>query len=274
MRDFDSTHVKQQRAVDGAVDAFAIQPVSSNLRFEISNFKSCLRNLSAGPSLLIIASCLLTLTSLPACFAQDIPAPPVVEVPKPNEQFIPADQLDTVFDRDRRGVMMKRDEFKALLEKARANTATSQIPIPIITEQANLFITPGENQAAIRMELKVRQYADGWQLLKLRAGNLQVEKAEIDGQSAVVSRDPAEPSALLIAHDKIGEFTIQISMSTPLATSGSDQSAAFELPVVPAVQLNVECPAGRHLLVNDLKLERPAAADAVANYIVPVGECC
>ena len=40
MRDFDSTHVKQQRAVDGAVDAFAIQPVSSNLRFEISNFKS------------------------------------------------------------------------------------------------------------------------------------------------------------------------------------------------------------------------------------------
>jgi hypothetical protein len=204
---------------------------SSNLRFEISNFKSCLRNLPAGINLLIIAACLLTLTSLPASFAQDVPAPPVVEVPKPNEQFIPADQLDTVFDRDRRGVMMKRDEFKALLEKARANAATSEIPIPIITEQANLFITPGENQAAIRMELKVRQYAEGWQTLKLRAGNLQVEKAEIDGQAAVVSRDPAEPSALLIAHDKVGEFTIQISMSTPLATSGSDQSAAFELPV-------------------------------------------
>ena len=37
---------------------------------------------------------------------------------KPNEQFIPADQLDTVFDRDRRGVMMKREEFQALLQKA------------------------------------------------------------------------------------------------------------------------------------------------------------
>ena len=221
--------------------------------------------------LITIAACLLMLSLLPSSFAQDVPAPPVPEVPKPNEQFIPADQLDTVFARDRRGVMMKRDEFKALLEKARANSATSEIPIPIITEQANLFITPGEHQATIRMELKVRQYAEGWQTLKLRAGNLQVEKAEIDGQAAVVSRDPAEPSALLFAHDKVGEFTIQISMSTPLATSGSDQSAAFELPVRPAVQLNVECPAGRHLLVNDLKLERPAAADAVANYVVPVG---
>ncbi|MFO1003147.1 MAG: hypothetical protein U0936_22670 [Planctomycetaceae bacterium] len=211
------------------------------------------------------------LSLLPVSFAQDVPTPPVAEVRKPNEQFIPADQLDTVFERDRRGVMMKRDEFKALLEKARANAVTSEIPIPIITEQANLFITPGEHQATIRMELKVRQYAESWQTLKLRAGNLHVEKAEIDDRAAVVSRDPAEPSALLIAHDKVGEFTIQISMSTPLATSGSDQSAAFELPVVPAVQLNVECPAGRHLLVNDLKLERPAAADAVANYIVPVG---
>lgn len=221
--------------------------------------------------LTIIAACLLMLSLRSDSFAQDVPTPPAAEAGKPNEQFIPADQLDTVFERDRRGVMMKRDEFKALLEKARANAATNEIPIPIITERANLLITPGEHQATIRMELKVRQYAEGWQTLKLRAGNLQVEKAEIDGQAAVVSRDPAEHSALLIAHDTVGEFTILISMSTPLATSGSDQSAAFELPVVPAVQLNVECPAGRHLLVNDLKLERPAAADAVANYVVPVG---
>ena len=49
---------------------------------------------------------------------------PIVQGQEPlqrKEQFVPADQLDTVFDRDRRGVMMKRDEFKALLAKARAN---------------------------------------------------------------------------------------------------------------------------------------------------------
>ncbi len=206
---------------------------------------------------------LLFFIFLPIASAQESP---------PNEQFIPADQLDTVFDRDRRGVMMKRDDFKALLEKAKANSANQNIPIPIITEQANLTVTPGDQQAMVQMELKIRQYADGWQTLRIRAGNLLVEKVEINGQAALIARDPADPTALVIAHDKVGELTVVATLSTQLATLGSDRSAAFELPVVPAVQLNVSCPAGRHLMVNDLKLDRPAADDLVANYVVPVGQ--
>ncbi len=201
---------------------------------------------------------------LPVALAQD--------QPQPNEQFIPADQLEAVFDRDRRGVLMKREEFKALLEKARANAQIEAIPIPIITEQASLTVTPGDQQAAVKMELRIRQYAEGWQTLRIRAGNLQVEKVEVDGQPALISRDPADPTALLFAHDKIGEFTAVVSMSTQLATLGSDRSAAFQLPVVPAVQLTVNCPAGRHLLVNDLKLERPAAENAATDYVIPVGD--
>ena len=69
-------------------------------------------------------------TSLPFAAAQD--------PTQPNEQFIPADQLDTVFDRDRRGVMMKREEFLSLLKQARANADPGIIPIPIITQQANI----------------------------------------------------------------------------------------------------------------------------------------
>ena len=192
--------------------------------------------------------------------------------PQPNEQFIPADQLDTVFDRDRRGVMMKREEFQSLLEKARANASHENIPIPIITQQANITVTPGDQQATVQMELRIRQYAEGWQVLRLRAGNLLVEKIEIDGQPALIGRDPADASALFLAHEKVGEFTALLTMSTQLATLGSDRTAAFQLPVVPAVQLTVNCPAGRHLLVNDLKLDRPAADDAIANYVVPVGD--
>jgi len=196
---------------------------------------------------------------------------PCVSAQESNEQFIPADQLDAVFDRDRRGVMMKRDDFKALLDKARANADVEQIPIPIITEQANITVRPDDQQASVQMELKIRQYAAGWQMLRIRAGNLQVEKIEINGQPALIARDPADPTALMLAHDKVGDFTAVVTMSTQLATLGSDRMAAFQLPVVPAVQLSVNCPAGRHLLVNDLKLERPAAEDAVADYVLPVG---
>ena len=123
----------------------------------------------------------------------------------------------------------------------------------------------------VQMELKIRQYAEGWQMLHLRAGNLLVEKFEIDGEPALIGRDPADPTALFFAHDKVGAFTANITMSTQLATLGSDRTAAFQLPVVPAVQITVNCPAGRHLLVNDLKLDRPADDAAVANYVVPVG---
>lgn len=212
-------------------------------------------------SILAIAFLLL---AVPFASAQETPE-------RTNEQFIPADQLDAVFERDRRGVMMKRSEFKTLLGKARASGSIETIPVAMITEQANFTVTPGDQQAAVTMELKVRQYADGWQMLQIRAGNLLVEKIEVDGQPALIGRDPGDPTALLLAHDQVGEFTIVATMSTQLATLGSDRTAAFQLPVVPAVQLTVNCPAGRHLLVNDLKLDRPAAEDAIADYVVPVG---
>ncbi len=146
---------------------------------------------------------------------------------QPNEQFIPADQLDTIFDRDRRGVMMQRNEFKALLEKARANADGEKIPIPIITERAGLTVTPGDQQAAVTMELKIRQYAEGWQVLRIRAGNLLVEKIEIDGQPALTGRDPEDATALLLAHAQTGEFTAVVTMSTQLATLGATVRRRF-----------------------------------------------
>jgi hypothetical protein len=202
-------------------------------------------------------------TGLPSASAQE-PSPP-------NERFVPADQLDAVFERDRRGVMMKRSEFKTLLEQARANGSAEKFPVPIITEHARLTVIPGDHQASVTMNLKVRQYAEGWQVLRIRAGNLLVEKAEIEGQSALIARDPEDPTALLLAHNQTGEFTVVVTMSTQLATLGGDRTAAFQLPNLPAVQLSVNCPAGRHLLVNDLKLDRPAADNAAADYVVPAG---
>ena len=239
-------------------------PPLVDAKFQISNFKFLLRRARAASAPLYGIAFLAGFAFLSLVSAQEI-------TPQPSEQFIPADQLDAVFDRDRRGVMMKRDEFKALLDKARANADVAQIPIAIITEQANISVTPGDQQATVQMELRVRQYATGWQLLRIPAGNLLVEKIEIDGQPALVARDSADPTALMLAHDKVGEFAAVVTMSTQLATLGSDRTAAFQLPVVPAVQLKVNCPAGRHLLVNDLKLERPVAEDAAADYVIPVG---
>jgi len=226
---------------------------------------------SGRTALTAIIACLLWFAFVPVVTAQDDRPALASEPGTRTEKFIPSDQLETVFDRDRRGVMMNRNEFKALLEKARANSAAEDVPVSIITEHATLKVAPRDQLATVQMELKVRQYAEGWQVLRIRAENLLVEKIEIDGQPALIGRDPADPAVLVLAHNMPGQFSVVATMSTQLATSGSDLTAAFQLPVVPAVSLTVECAAGRHLLVNDLKLERPAAIDAAANYVVPVG---
>jgi hypothetical protein len=203
--------------------------------------------------------------------AQEVAPPPEIPTRLPSEQFVPADQLDTVFNRDRRGVMMKRDEFRKLLEQARANAAAQDHPVSIIAEQATLTVVPSDQHALITMELRVRQFVEGWQLLAVPAGNLLVEDVTIGEQSAVIGRDPENPTRLLLAHEGIGEFTLNIKMSTPLVALGSDQTAAFELPQVAATQLIVNCAAGRHLLVNDLRLDRPAANEVEAQYRIPTG---
>ncbi|MFN9717652.1 MAG: hypothetical protein ACK58L_03100 [Planctomycetota bacterium] len=185
-----------------------------------------------------------------------------------NEQFVPVDQMEAVFDRDHRGVLMKRIEFNDLLKRARANAEKSDVPVPIITEQASVAVTPGDQQALVTMELKVRQYAEGWQIMTIRAGNLLIEKIEIDQKPAMIIRNPANSNEILLAHETVGEFTVVATMSTQLGLLGSDRTAAFELPGVPATQLSVTCPPEKHLLVNDLKL---AAANADGNYVIPVG---
>jgi hypothetical protein len=248
--------------------------VDSCARMTVSDSAAWMRT-SRWMSLRALLAVVIGLASLGSgwshVLAQELVPPPVVPTRGPSEQFVPADQLDAVFNRDRRGVMMKRDEFRKLLEQARANAAGQDHPVSILAEQATLTVEPSDQHALVTMELRVRQFVEGWQMLAVPAGNLLVEDVTIGEQSAVIGRDPENPTRLLLAHEGIGEFTIIIKMSTPLVALGSDQTAAFELPQVPATQLIVNCPAGRHLLVNDLRLDRPAENDEPADYHIPTG---
>lgn len=225
------------------------------------------RQLMTRARLALIAGLLTVFGSAVASAQEAAPVAPR----GPNEQFIPAEQLDAVFDRDRRGVLMKRAEFQELLEKARANAAKSKYPVPVVVEKASLRVTPGEQLASVHMELKVTQFEDGWQLLRIPVANLLVEKAEVNGKAAVMTWEANSDSALLLAHEKAETFTVVLDLSTPIGILGSDRTAAFQLPQIPATELTVNCPAGRHLMVNDLKLERPAAEDAAADYVIPAG---
>ncbi|MFM7837362.1 MAG: hypothetical protein ACKPJD_36680, partial [Planctomycetaceae bacterium] len=143
--------------------------------------------------------------------------------------------------------------------------------LPLVVEQAELLVTPLAQQATVVLRLQVRQFEKAWQTLRIPVGNLAVERAEIAGQAALIARDPADAATLILAHADPGSFLVELTMSTPLAQSGSDLAAAFQLPGSAATQLTVNCPAGRQLVVNERQLDRPVAIEQAAEYRVPVG---
>ena len=189
------------------------------------------------------------------------------------ELYIPSDQLDVLFQRERRGVLMSRDEFLKLLRQAETNVSAGAGQLPAIAaESVRISVSQADQHALVQMDIRIRQAADGWQSLRLPAGNLLVESAVMEGVSApAIGRDPQDPQSLLVAHDTAGTVTLSLTLSTPLIHLGSDRMAAFQLPRAVASQLTVSCPAGQQLLFNDLQLARPEASDVEARYVLPVG---
>ena len=128
------------------------------------------------------------------------------------EQYVPVEEMDAVFSRDGRGVLLKRTEFQDLLDKARANVSADQPPVAVLVESAQLTVTPAGTQALVKMDLKVRQYVDSWQVIRIPAGTLSVERAEINGQPALIGRDPQDAGVLLLVHQQVGEFTVLVQL--------------------------------------------------------------
>ena len=74
------------------------------------------------------------------------------------EQFIPVDQMDTLFARDRAGVLMPREQFRELLQRAQQNAeAQADLPTGVIVEHADVHVEPVDQHALIRMKLHIRQ---------------------------------------------------------------------------------------------------------------------
>jgi hypothetical protein len=232
-----------------------------------SRIMAGLRNISLFRILTLLTLSLAGLPAFCASAQQDDSVQPA------REQFIPADQLDVLFARERRGVLISRAEFQQLLKKAGGNVAsTATQPVPMIAEQAMISVRPAELHLLITMEISVRQFAEGWQTLRLPLGNLLVESAEMEGlPAAMIARDPADPQTLVLVNEHAGQFILRMQLSAPMASIGSDRAAAFQLPQIPSTQLEVRCPAGQHLLINDLQTERPAPSDLEAVYRVALG---
>lgn len=222
----------------------------------------CRHQPPAWPQFAAIAAVAVALVT--AC-ANPVPAQP----PQGTEHFVPADQLDTVFD-GTSGVLLPGAEYRELLQKAEAaRLSQSEQPAEILIRSANYRVQLSDNQTLVQLTLDVEQFSDGWQRLDIPAGNLQLERALAGETPATVGRPSA--TQLHLFHQAAGRFTVELSFSTAQGRIGSDRAAAFHLIRDVPVRLTADCPAGQHLLLDGRRLQRAEPVDQPTTYTVPVG---
>ncbi|MFP6767200.1 MAG: hypothetical protein VB859_03450, partial [Planctomycetaceae bacterium] len=199
--------------------------------------------------------------------------------PRSRRVFVPIEDLDVVLAGDRRGVLLEKDEFRKLQKLAAKNEATRpRVPVPLVLREVLYTAKPSGDHLLIEATVRFHQFARGWQTLSLPLRGVSVEQALLSGRPARMARfqlrgKKGQPtvSGLELFHDTPGSATLELRLSAPLASLGSDKVAAFGLIPAATASLVVHLPAGKHLLVDGLAVRRPAATEKPATYTLPVG---
>jgi hypothetical protein len=227
-------------------------PKSDGLEFRRTN-----RSVISG-SLMILA--LLVPAACPANAQDDL---------KERRVFVPVEDLDTIITKDQRGVLLPRDEFLKLYRDAQKNApAKTTAPVGAVISGATYSAKFDGEQLVVEATIKISQLAESWQALPLPFEAMAVESAKLNGQPAKLGRNE---QSLFLLSDTRGEHTLTLELSTPLTAVGADKVASVGVLPGTAGTLRVMVPAGKHLQLSGLSVERPAANDQPAIYEVPIG---
>lgn len=219
-----------------------------------------------------VLAALSVLTCATHLFAQP-PAPkPVNGDPPVRRVFVPVEDLNVVFDRDKEGVILPRAEFLKLYAAATKNTeATPNVPNGIIVSQAEYSARVQDDQLVVTATIQLTQLLAGWQAIALPYRGMSLESATLDDKPAQLGRGVTEDKPLMLLSNQLGRHTLKLELSTNMVTVGSDKVAAFGLRPIPAASLQLTLPAGKHLYVDEAPLERTAPADKLAEYRIAIG---
>ncbi len=191
------------------------------------------------------------------------------ELSEAKRVYVPAEDLDVVVERDRRGTMLTKKKFEELLGLAKANATKAGPNLPIVLTSGSYQARIVGDQMLLSVTAEFTQFASDWQLLNFAMQRISVEKATLDNEPAMLGRN--QDGSVSLLSDGKGPHTLQMELSTELTSQGSDQVAAFALLRTPTGTLSLTLPAGKRLLVGALQLERPAPLDQPADYKIAIG---
>ncbi|MBI1348332.1 hypothetical protein GC163_18815 [bacterium] len=201
------------------------------------------------------------------CHADDNPATDLVPA---RRSFVPLKDLQTLVDRDRRGVLLPREQFEELLEQARKNGSLATAPpaAQALTHARYATRVVGD-QLLMTITADLEQFVGGWKIWKFPLQRVAVEKATVDGQPAIIGR--TNDQALTVVTSTIGKHQLELQLSTEIVTVGSDRVAGFSLLSSATGELSLTVEAGKRLVVDGAELERPQPIEQPAAYTVSIG---
>jgi hypothetical protein len=180
--------------------------------------------------------------------------------------FVPVEELDTILNRDKKGVILPKAEFEQLVAKAKRDDGA---PAKLLISQIDYVAEIKDSQLILNTQVRFEQFTPGWHSLQLQTGGLSIESAKLGDKQPPLGRKGTGTAYLL--NNKTGEHTLELTMSAPLANVGSDLVASFQLLPCPSATFNITIPAGKQLAVDGSLMERTADNAEPATLTFPVG---
>ncbi len=192
---------------------------------------------------------LLLAGTLPLAARAGEPAPPK-PAPPPSPQaadtdpgpeviiYVPIDEMDVILEADRRGVVLRYEEYRALLEEARAR-ARAQARRP--PARAALLSATGEvdlETGRLVATWRVRVLEDGVAFVPFPFHDVALETIEVEG-----GRYEERNAMGWLRLEGKGERSVRVVGRVGETEDGERHSVAFRLPPAAAMALRVAAPA-------------------------------
>ncbi|MCE9605146.1 MAG: hypothetical protein K8U03_09630 [Planctomycetia bacterium] len=157
-------------------------------------------------------------------------------LPVAREIYVPFEELNVLLEGPVRRVLMSREEYEALLVKARTNPAES-VPHQALLLSADYDVKIEDLRAFITAKLGCEVLADGLQGLTFHFGQVGIQEALLDGKPASLRR--TESGELMLLLEGRGRHELTLKMVALLETNASEQTLQVQLPRLPASRLHV-----------------------------------
>jgi len=185
--------------------------------------------------------------------------------------FVPLEEFDAVMARNRKGVLLKRPEFEALVAQAIKNKSTEVRPAGLVVSSAIYTAKIDGDQLVVTATIQFNNFEKSWVEFHVPTDGLSVEKCLINGQPTLAGWHGENPNLLRVFTDQPGAGTLTLNLSARLSAVGSDLSTAFGVIPAASGELVVSLPAGKFLVADGVSLARAGVPDAPADYRVAIG---